>query len=304
MSDNPLQVLADSYNESVKEIDKSGNAEKFKQATEIFFKNISGDEWYSREKEHFTAEDIEYLDGYFIFAHGTNAVVHFRINECPGWLFAIWWNEPSEEKPNNISGSFFAQYEETIDKFKPSRSNFCEEICYNLNNDGDNWDFPAYEIINFIHKEPYLAFCRDYHGWDYNTQFHSREEAEESYNKWREWHDNEVKYTRMNDDLLEEFVKTRILPLFSGSELQDGLGDCRDVVAPFSRNKHRVEKPGNYWWFADEEDEPEWIAAKRDYEALIEKCKRTAEKYNHTWYPKIHAGIYFYDDENNSTEEE
>ena len=303
MSDNPLQFLADSYNESVREIDKDGNAEKFKQATEIFINNINGDEWYS-EKEHFTFENVEYLDGYFIFAHGTNAVVHFRINECPGWLFGIWWKEPSEEKPNHLQGDFFAQYEETIDKFKPSRSNFCEEICYNLNNDGDNWDFPAYEIINFIHKEPYLAFCRDYHGWNYNTQFHSREEAEESYNKWREWHDNELKYTKIHDDLLEEFVKTRILPLFSGSELQDGLGDYRDVVAPFSRNKHRVEKPGNYWWFADEEDEPKWIAAKEDYETLIEKCKRTAEKYNHTWYPKIHAGIYFYDDENNSTEEE
>lgn len=304
MSDNPLQVLADSYNESVKEIDKSGNAEKFKQATEFFFKNISGDGWYTRENEHFTAEDIEYLDGYFIFAHGTNAVVHFRINECPGWLFAIWWNEPSEEKPNNISGSFFAQYEETIDKFKPSFSNFCEEIYYSLSNKDDSYDHEAYKVINFIHKEPYLAFCRDYHGWDYNTQFRSREEAEESYNKWREWHDNEVKYTKIHDDLLKEFVVARILPLFRGATLEKGFGDYLDVVAPFSKNKDMVDKPGNYGWFADEEDEPERVSAKKDYEELIAQCKKTADKYNHSWYPRIHDCIYFYGNENNSTEEE
>lgn len=111
MSDNPLQALADSYNESVEEIDRAGNAEKFKQATECFFKNISGDEWYTKENEHFTVEDIEYLDGYFIFAHGTNSVVHFKIKECPGWLFGIWWKEPSEERPDIVSGEIIRRVE-------------------------------------------------------------------------------------------------------------------------------------------------------------------------------------------------
>lgn len=304
MSDNQLQALADYYSESVEEIDRAGNAEKFRMATETFFKNINGDEWYSEKGERFTVESVEYLDGYFIFAHGTNAVVHFKIKECPGWLFGIWWNEPSTEKPDNINGDFFAQYEEAIDKFKPSRSNFCEEISYILSDKNGNWDYSAYRIINFIHKEPYLAFCRDHHGWDYNTEFHSREEAEKVYSKWREWQGNETKYTKIHDDLLKEFVIARILPLFHNATLEEGFGDYLDVVAPFSKNKDIVEKPGYYGWFADEEDDDEWVSAKKDYEELIAKCKKTADEYNHSWYPRIHDCIYFYDDENNAKREE
>ena len=37
--------------------------------------------------------------------------------------------------------------------------------------------FAAEEMLEFIHNEPDLAFCRAYCGWDYNREYHTREEA-------------------------------------------------------------------------------------------------------------------------------
>ena len=77
---HPLEVLKDLYDDSVKEADASGLSEIYKANTEALFKELP-----------YSIEDIEYLDGYFIFGFGTNSVVHFHIKECPGWKFGIWW---------------------------------------------------------------------------------------------------------------------------------------------------------------------------------------------------------------------
>ena len=124
--DNPLLVVSDMYNAQVEEHDKAGYAQRLKEATEVFFKDVNTMfNFFDENPVHFT--DVEYLDGYFVFGFGTNTVVHFHIDECPGWLFAIWWDIPddSEELANTIKGKFFTQYEETVDKFKPSRSEIC-----------------------------------------------------------------------------------------------------------------------------------------------------------------------------------
>ena len=35
--------------------------------------------------------------------------------------------------------------------------------------------------LKFIRDEPMLAFCRDYCSWNYNQEYHTREEAEQEY---------------------------------------------------------------------------------------------------------------------------
>lgn len=130
--------------------------------------------------------DIKYLDGYFIFDHGEDSVVHFRIKGCKGWKFAIWWYE-DEEQNNALVFDFFGQYEEYTDKFKPSASTFVIERCWYESADGsDNMiDYDVIricELLEFIHKHPYVAraYDRGYQRdcWEYLTPFQAwRKEA-------------------------------------------------------------------------------------------------------------------------------
>ena len=68
--------------------------------------------------------DIEFGNGYFIFEMGDDSVVHFHIKGCKSWKFGMWIN--TGDVDNVIQ--YFAQYEDSIDKFKPSRSYFCENV--------------------------------------------------------------------------------------------------------------------------------------------------------------------------------
>lgn len=180
--DNPMQALFEMYDAQVAEHDKAGYAQKFKDCTDLFFKDV-GEHWhFEKAPIHFT--DVEYLDGYFLFGMGTNSVIHFHVAECPGWKFAIWWETPEDKDDDDIiTGQFFTQYEETIDKFKPSRSDMCIKIVMRLDVDEPYCEdyVDAANIINFIKNEPALAFCRDYWGWDYNAEYHTREEAQIEY---------------------------------------------------------------------------------------------------------------------------
>ena len=158
-SKNPFAAIIDSYKYEVKKADERGLADTFKKCSEIFFRDATN------EEIKFNFRDVEYLDGYFLFGMGTNSVVHFHIDECPGWKFGIWWGD-KDENNNSVSGEFFAQFEDTIDKFKPSASQYCISITIDL--DDDNlWSlYDVRDAIKYIANEPYLAFCRDYCYWD------------------------------------------------------------------------------------------------------------------------------------------
>ena len=290
---NPFQALNDIYEESVKERDNLGYAEKFKQGTELFFEKVN-----SKIESPIHFEDVEYLDGYFIFGSGTNSVVHFHIKECPGWKFAIWWDVPDEDNPekSRIKGTFFAQYEETIDKFKPSYSEFTDEFeCWFDKDDSVCHSYSAYKQIDFIRKEPYLAFCRDYSCWDYNEEFHSREEAKEKYDEFRTWKDNKLKYTKILDERMLDFVREKIMPMFNGAEIVDK-GDSwsprYDLIAPYVGNEDIVEAPGCYTWF-DEQDEVGQEVMKEFY-FLQEECEKVSDEYGFYWFTPITGFVDFY----------
>lgn len=177
---NFLKALKGAYEAEVKRQDEKHDPEILKRATNEVFEALK-----KEIKEDISFTDIEYSDGYFFFAMGSNTVVQFHIPECPGWLFGIWWRFESE---SIAKGELFAQYEANIDKFKPSASQLCQKIQVSWGKtSGTSFATTVYEaawMIRYIIKEPYLAFCRDYNYWDYNREYHTREEAKAVFDQW------------------------------------------------------------------------------------------------------------------------
>lgn len=295
-NENVFDPILKMYDKQVKKADKSGDPEKLKKCADLFFTCVNEE----MEDNPATFEDIEYLDGYYIFGYGTNTVVHFHIKECPGWLFGIWWTLPDKKSGKKyVSGELFTQYEETIDKFKPSRS----EIQTTINAYPDDeepscsvWD--AVRMINFIREEPYLAFCRDYYGWNYNFQYHTREEAKAMYDKWREWLDNKNRISVELDKKVLDFVQEKIVPLFSESKIVDcgeGWSPRYDLQAPFNKNNGIVDEPGTYSWF--DKDDSEGKAIMDEFNALLDEGKHLSDQYEFFWFQPIHDSITFYDEQ-------
>ena len=88
---------------------------------------MTSKELYEKIKEianskgfHFHEE--EWGSGYFIMEFGEDTVVHFRVKECRGWLFGIWFKD-YETKGRHFE--MFGQPLNAIDKFKPTASYFC-----------------------------------------------------------------------------------------------------------------------------------------------------------------------------------
>ena len=293
MPDGPLDAIREIYDESVKEADKLGYADSYKKCAEMFFENVNKGSALEERPVHFS--NIQYLDGYYIFGHGTNSVVHFHVDECPGWKFGVWWNK---QKGNNdaFTGEFFAQFEENIDKFKPSRSEICGSIQVNLGIKSSMcYSYEAGKQIRFIRDEPYLAFCRDYNGWDYNTEYHSREEAEAEYRKYREYKENKIHYTQMMDEKILQYVAEHVAPLFHGAEIVDrgsSWSPRYDLVAPFEANYDLVGEPGCYDWFNKDDEEGQKVLA--GFKALLKEAESYADKYEFFYFRPIHDSITFY----------
>lgn len=120
-----------------------------KQIAEIIFDAL--------KQEKFTPIDIEYRSGYFIFETGDDSVVHFHIKQIKGWRFAMWIDTESEAE----TVQFFAQFEELIDKFKPSRSFFCENVSKEDLEAEIKEFFSLIKMVKHIRCNPRLALVQD-----------------------------------------------------------------------------------------------------------------------------------------------
>lgn len=128
-------------------------SEKFLKLTNQLFEHL--------KSQNYTIATEDYGSGYFIFDYGPNTVIHFRLKETPGWLYGVWWSfKVNKEGIISIVGEFFAQYEEEIDKFKPSASYYGCDMLSLVAADGsiclDEGDVVS--IINFICNHPYRAW--------------------------------------------------------------------------------------------------------------------------------------------------
>lgn len=284
MSNNPFESIAEIYTEAVDKADGAGMSEIYKQATDRLFQELKN------ECGDLTITDVEYLDGYFIFGRGTNSIVHFHISETPGWKYGIWW-EPIEDadtgKPytDRVHCSIFAQYEEEIDKFKPSASMVCEELTlyFQYPSTSRLWAFA--DDIKFIRDEPYLAFYREMHYTDFNRQYISREEARTYYELHKAERKLEAEVKEANDkdilsticQILKEdleagncFIQDRseswspryeIIVKNTSDECENGCYDVLDII---------------------EEEGVEW--ARGLWTAATNRCKERNKSLGRSWF--------------------
>lgn len=138
-----------------------------KEVAEVIFDKI--------KEFGFKPYNICYDSGYFIFERGENSVIRFKIRGLRAWLFGMWIEtNPDNLKSYNKDGEdypalqFFCQYQESIDKFKPSRSYFKAD--YTLNDIEHPSEFEYYQIKNIlksIKRHPFISYIQDTDESDY-----------------------------------------------------------------------------------------------------------------------------------------
>ena len=236
---NPFKALADIRIDMQKKADAEGFSQLYKEATDHIFttlsnQNMMAEAYGNDEKKYtFTPIDIDYGDGYFIFSSGTNSIITFRIKELPGWLFGIWWEKlenpyqdyvrrGSKVKKvtylrDQVEGQFFCQWEDEIDKFRPSRSVLCKKYRYqqnwskdfNGNDRPDAYDWMLEDVVEMLiwmRDEPDLAYYRDYTGYDLNIKYVTRTEAKKFKQEKTKWRKDEDAYQARADKLMSDKI--------------------------------------------------------------------------------------------------
>lgn len=290
MSNNPFNSIIELYTESVKKADSIGLSEVYKQATQVIFDGLK-----ERLPFDITISRVEYLDGYFIFGHGTNSVVHFYIDETPGWKYGIWWSpvaksEDADDEANQeyftdrLRGELFTQYEEEIDKFKPSASMVAETFTLYLSAPASNLTWGFAEDIEFIHNEPYLAFYREMHYTDFNREYVSRAKAKAYFERY-------YKQKRLAEDTKALNDKEMLKAIYEmlKEEIDEGscfVQDRGDSWSPryeiIVKNTFGIED-GCYRLF-DFYEEADATEMRRLWDTTIDSCKKRAKKAKCCWY--------------------
>lgn len=116
-----------------------------------------------------------------------NNYYSFYIKELPGWLFNIWFGEYKE--PGKLQCLFFTQYEDVAFKITPARAKMQTILEFGTFKNNIDTLFPVgkdemFNILNFILKEPYLAFYRDVTWVDFNYKYVSRGKAKRFFRRW------------------------------------------------------------------------------------------------------------------------
>lgn len=290
MSNNPFNGLVELYTESVKEADSIGLAEIYKHATDMVFNNLK-----NQINFDITVTDVEYLDGYFIFGKGTNSVVHFHIKETPGWKYGIWWSpvaksEAADDEANQeyftdrLRGELFAQYEEEIDKFKPSASMVAETFTLHLSSPARSFTCGFAEDIEFIHNEPYLAFYREMHYTDFNREYISRAKAKAYFERHYKQKKLEEDTKAINDkEMLKAIYEMLKEDIDDGTCFVQDRGDCcsprYEIII---KNTWGIED-GCYKLF-DLYEEADAAEAKKLWDTAIDAGNKRAKKAKCYWY--------------------
>ena len=173
---------------------------------------------YSVPKIDFFMEDEHCSNDYFY--------LRFRIEQRPEWMFGIEGLKKSVEKTYiDFNFRFWGQYWDVVDKFRYSRAKYRDESTLRIFTEEDT-EFNCEEIISiggiydickiidFIIKEPEMAFCRDYYGWDYNLELHTKRSAINQYNKWRKEFMAENSAKEICRVKLLHFIKDEVMPFY------------------------------------------------------------------------------------------
>lgn len=292
MSDNPFKELVDIYNASVEKADSAGFATVYKQATDIVFNNLK-EELTQLYKLNITITDVEYFDGYYLFGMGTNSVVHFHIKETPGWKYGIWWSpvarqDFTEENPtyenDRLRCNLFTQYEEEIDKFKPSASMIAEELTIHLDETLKDSVWRFAQDVKFIHDEPYLAFYREMHYSDFNREHISRAEAKSYFKRYLKKKELEKRVAFLNDLEMLSTIYTILKDDIDTGDcfVQDCGSNCSPRYEIIFKNTCGIDD--GYYVFFDLFVEDVAKEMEKLFNKKLSECKKRANKAKFTWY--------------------
>lgn len=176
---------------------KKETAEEFKRVNERILEKF--------RSRGLTIDHYDIGNGYFIFNHGENSVMNFKLKEAPQWKFGVWLTKFKERKPRDerssgdyINIQIFAQNELWIDKFKPTNSYFCEELnvywgkTYDEKNkvyvpnevltdekiDTELWDFQLIDSFALLWNDNNLAFYLHMEKESLDRKYITRREAD------------------------------------------------------------------------------------------------------------------------------
>lgn len=267
----------------------------YKEATEVFFAGLVTEA--ALQSHTITIEEVEYLSGYSIFDFGENSVVHFHIKETPGWKYGIWFDLVRKNSIRHKHGRYyrdrlecrvFAQYEEEINKFKPSHSTICETIPFSIvkgkvriaqvdkliNFEGQ---------VNFIHNEPYLAFYRDRCSVDFNQEHITKTKAEAYFEKYFEEKRVCQAVQKQNDSELLAFYKDLLKDdLVAGNcFIVDREECCLPRYNIVIKNTLKMDLEPGFYKLGDLLDT--WSDAEMRLDAITAECEKRAEAIG-MWY--------------------
>ena len=277
---NPLNSIVDLYTDAVEKADSIGLSEVYKQATGMAIAALNKECSFG-----VTVEDIEYLDGYFIFGKGTNSVVHFHVKETPGWKYGIWWEPVRKSECENdeayneyhvdcLRCKIFTQYEDEIDKFKPSASMVSDEFIMSLSGFNESYFWSFAQDIEFIHKEPYLAFYREMYYTDFNREYVSRREAKKYFKKHAKEKAKCNKLTEKNNvDVLRSVYKILKEDIDAGACFVWDRGDTWSPRYTIIGRADEASDAGYYDLFSIFE-EPYATKFKKIWDKTFARCRR------------------------------
>ena len=283
----PLDGLLKHIQECLEKQDAKGFAETYAKAGATILQQVAAE--LEKNQITFTPEDVQFLDGYFIFAMGTNSVLHFHVKECPGWKFGIWFGtveteDSTEEckkyKLDEITADFFTQYEDCIDKFKPSASTISTyEGHFVLEDLNLNWFFyhRIADTIQMIIKYPAVMWYRDVHYADLNYDYVTVEEANEAFTEWRLKENNKKLIHAENEKVMLDALKYIAGPVIEAGEafIADSGENCSPRYRLVLLNTGDPKEDGCYriWDLGYEDAEED----KKYFEEKEKECEERAK---------------------------
>ena len=155
---------------------------------------------------HLVNDSIRYTDTEIPFVYIlSNCAVNFEIEELPDWEFRIETTLGQNTNSESIQGMIYAKIKDDRKFNEIFPFDYILSEAWIIAKKDDELFISigsAPKFINFALSEPELAYCRDYFGWDYNFEYHPKEEAKTKYNEIKQ--SGDIKVKKMKPEYCEQ----------------------------------------------------------------------------------------------------
>lgn len=227
-----------------------------------------------------------------------DGLVNFYIKECKGWLFGLWLLTKEDRETQEVQ--YFCQYEQDINKFKPSESNIYKKVIVYTYEDNNNrvdtsiiyMDY-IMNSIELIHKHPLRAWYENYYGAMCDCQYVS---GAKILSCWVQYKFNKAKsgfVVSLCDKLTIKFVKKYICPYIRLCENDEFvfIDDYGTSCSPrYEVCVKTTGQTGAYAWFEDDESSQE---LENKWDKFTTKMKKLTRLFNVVWYPPFNEIVFY-----------